>query len=848
MTAFLSHSSKDKGFVEAVAAEMGPLEYELDSETFDYTLNVRAIRRALARSNVAVFFLSAHSVASSFVAEEQRQTLEAIGKAAIKRVIVFTIDDTGFRSLPDWLRDHNVVQRVNNPKICARRIQALLLEADLEDEPEMLYLGRDADEAALRKVLRAPAAETPVALHMVGFHGIGRRTFLQQTLGKLFPRLYAAFPTITVSRYQGVDDIYRSIYRLVRFSSNHEQVVEFTQFSDSSFPRQVELITELIFQMAEQGEMLTVFDDGSGILTEAGEYYPHWSGIIQLITQIRRPVISFIQTRVQPFRYRLPNTVSFYQKLDALSLEAAKEIIAFSLKQKSVDFTGGQVEAIAKLSGGHPFNIRFAVGLAANYEVEPFLADPRSFIAWRDRRGEEFLAEISFDELECDIIAILLDYKYLATAAVIQLLSKPLGTVMEALRNLQDFCCVEFRDGMFHLASPIQEAARRDERFMRDADWHRNAAEIILQSVSEYESAQDVPLSLIETATLAAVRTNSAPEYIRLLVLPSHLLLVAREQYDQGRRVKCIELSRQAFEYRNRMTIDAQVETLRIWALSAARLGDQKEFAEAKSHLAALRNPASSRALAFVEGLKARIEGREDDAERFYKEAWELAPNNASINRELAKLYLRQKQYADAEAYARQAYNISPTNPFVLDIMVDMLQGKQVQGLGIDRAELQKMVDELQHHGNEPGFSFFSVREAQKLIGAKQFGRAVEIADDAIAKTPELPAPYFIKIEALLRLPGRVREAESALETVKAILNEKGLSEGEASSLAEAEVSLLLEKRDYARAKSKLDAGPRFSRRVQRRYLDQLARSIGFDPGPASRELRDWAKAHSKGA
>jgi hypothetical protein len=85
LKAFLSHSSKDKFFVRQVADALGKIATELDEYSFEYSLNVQAIRRALDRCNVFVLFLSENSVKSSFVAEEQRAALEARGKRKPRR-------------------------------------------------------------------------------------------------------------------------------------------------------------------------------------------------------------------------------------------------------------------------------------------------------------------------------------------------------------------------------------------------------------------------------------------------------------------------------------------------------------------------------------------------------------------------------------------------------------------------------------------------------------------------------------------------------------------------------------------------------------------------------------------
>jgi hypothetical protein len=62
MKAFLSHSSKDKYFVREVAKGLGNVQFEYDEYTFEYVLNAEAIRRALARSELFVLFLSENSI------------------------------------------------------------------------------------------------------------------------------------------------------------------------------------------------------------------------------------------------------------------------------------------------------------------------------------------------------------------------------------------------------------------------------------------------------------------------------------------------------------------------------------------------------------------------------------------------------------------------------------------------------------------------------------------------------------------------------------------------------------------------------------------------------------------
>src|SRR5437660_12439097 len=99
LRAFLSHSSKDKTFVREVARILGDLQSELDERSFEYKFNVAAIRDALARADIFACFLSENSIHSSFVDEEQHAALEARGRGLLKKVMIFALDNTSFKSL-----------------------------------------------------------------------------------------------------------------------------------------------------------------------------------------------------------------------------------------------------------------------------------------------------------------------------------------------------------------------------------------------------------------------------------------------------------------------------------------------------------------------------------------------------------------------------------------------------------------------------------------------------------------------------------------------------------------------------------------------------------------------------
>lgn len=844
MKAFLSHSSTDKDFVSKVVEKLGSTEIEYDEKTFEFTLNVQAIRAAMSRSDLFVLFLSQNSIESFYVKEEQRAALEGRGKGVIKHVMIFSLDNTAYSQLPEWMREINVVRRLSSPKACARRIQATLISLDAQSRRDAdLYLGRDEDERLLRKALSAPAATTPIAIHAVGHQGIGRTTFLRRTLGALYPRYYQAFVSASFGKYDGIEEFYRTLYDIHVSSPLSVTIAAFDAFANREYSEKIHLIVEMIIEMASDGEFLCIVDDG-GVYDDSGDYQDFLKSVIKELEHFTRPVLAFVQTRMMPLFRREAYPRSFHIYLRPLDQDSVVELLSFGLKELDIDFSNEQVKQIASHLDGHPYNVRFAIRYIEAYGIDSLLYDPSELIEWKRRRAEDFLDRLEFNQRQSDIMALLAEYRYLATDMIIDVLGDASDETAKDLRRLEEFCCIERRDGYFHISAPIKEAIRRDSRFERSDDWKQGIGRSICDSISEYEDDDFVSVPILESATLAAAKGAQAPAFLSRLILPSHLLRIARDFYDRGRRRECIEFCARAYEMRSRLPVEGQVEVLRLWGLSAIRLNDGDAYNRVLDELEKYAARSARRVFHFLRGFNYRQIGNWDEAEAEFLDAWRLAKNNQSINRELASVYCKLQRYNEAETHARAAYQVAPTNPFVLDIVAETLLGKAAVGLPVDRDEIAKILAELKVYGDAPGSSFFLIREAQKRAKDGNLRGALEAVDRGIERTPTLIAARFIRADVCLKM-GNVTAAEKELEVINRLLTEAGgFSEGNEAEAHEIQVRISLDKLQFRAAKDQIDRSAFLPASTASRLRQKLARAIAFEPQAADPELREWAKKY----
>lgn len=845
MKAFLSHSSKDKDFVRQVYEILGPIFAEYDEHTFDYTMNVQAIRNAVSRSDLFVAFLSQNSISSTFVKEEYRQALESIGRGGLSSVLIFSLDETSYKSLPEWLREFNVVTKLSAPQSCARRIQSRLMELDAsKHHSETIYLGRDADESSVRRALAVTPSQMPLAIHIAGHHGIGRRTFVEKTFKKILPRVFNSVVPVNFQRHEGAEELYRSLYALNEPSNLRQTLDDFATFSTLSNGEQISLIVDQIRDMSSNGELIMIVDDG-GVYTEEGNYQDVFAAILKELDTSKRPMIAFVQTRMMPTPKRADYARSFHHYLKPLDDESVREILSFLFQELEIDYDSSQTTKLVELLDGHPYNIRFAVEFVASYGLESLLSDPRDLVDWKRRRASDYLAQIGFNDVEGDILALLTEYRHVASDMILELLEGNDSESIEALRRLQDFCCIELREGYFYISPPIRDAVARDDRFQRDLTWKRSIGSEICKAISQYRDGDQVPVSIIDSATIAAAQGATAPAFISALILPSHLLRIGRDHYDRRRWSSAIQFCQRALESRNRLPADAQIEALRIVGSAAARIDSHALYDQALADLEEFKTSYARRVRFFLQGFYARLNNKLDTAEQMFKEAWNLARNSESINRELASIYCKQYRFVEAEPYARAAYENSPNSPYILDIMAETLLGKERQGLPVNFEELSVVLDRLKRYGDAPGSSFYLVRLAQQMLKAGDPVGALSAASRAAERTPDLLAPHFIRAEAHLadRKPG---EAGKDLARIKELLAVAGgASEGDQSRAVDLEVEILIDTGQLGQAKTLIDRASGLPVYVRNRLLGSIARAVLQSPAAADARLMGWAKAHA---
>lgn len=272
LKAFLSHSSKDKGFVNQVAQIVGGANAHLDSETFEFgLLNSQAIIKALEDSELFVLFVSAQSIDSKIVKFESQIAEDLLSKGLIDRMLFICLDAKAFSEADARWKAYNFVRREASAKSIARLIQSTLMGIRArKGVAEQPFVGRGDELEKAKDRLIDPEKKPPSAIYVSGNTGIGRRTFARKLYKDIFPAVNSIIPELAVDSYDSYDEIYRKIRAQVESESTVSELINnLALFSEKNEQEKTEDIVSLLAKLSSNREAV-IFRDHGGLLQERG--------------------------------------------------------------------------------------------------------------------------------------------------------------------------------------------------------------------------------------------------------------------------------------------------------------------------------------------------------------------------------------------------------------------------------------------------------------------------------------------------------------------------------------------------------------------------------------------------
>ena len=826
MKAFLSHSSKDKGYVEEVASLLRPGSYELDSETFDAGLvNSQAIVKALQRADLFCLFLSENSVSSAYVEFELLLGLEFMASGRIARFLAICLDEVAFSRASSNAKFFNIIRKNLTPESATRLIEGTLISVKQADESSFHpFVGRENELQELENQIVDYGRPAAKGIFISGNYGSGRRSLARNFYQSHYPRSGRVIPGIKIDAFSGIHELYRNILTTLRPTLTAKELRGRIQaFELASIDEKRRQTADLLNGLLPANEAAFLIDNG-GILTDSGALTEELDEVISKLSARPHPPAIIIAPRMTPMKLRRAQNDLAYVGVRALSYEATKRLLLRLTKDRDISLSNEALDSLIKLSDGHPFNIYRLVQEIGERGIDAFLASPSDFIDWKHRQSSEYLSKIEFGDIDIKLLALLRSVPELDFSAIVAALEMDAQPISDALSRLANLHVVDGSGDRFQVSPAVLVAVERDKRVRISRDAEQNAMRSIAKSLSVRLEEGTASVSLVDTAILASLDTNDEMSgFAAAFLLPSHYVWMAKRSYDQRGWDRSIRYAQEGLKGSNRLSLEGMVAACRCICLAAARTGNVSAFDEGITKLKSLNgNDWVGSNIAFLEGFNARLKGRLPTAEKLFRDSYDLSPGNISAARELAAICLARDNFDEAEKFAREAFSHAQRNPYVVDILLAVLVKKH--GRNAKRVtEINDMFDILSKVGEEGGKSFYTTRRAEfeHLWGNNK--EALRLIDVAIKKTPTLFEPQRIYAEILLKDGNKLR-ASSVLDGMREMVGARDLEDSRTNyrSYLVTYAHYLVEIGEWDQAKKIYDDGAIFTEHERKAAVKEI--------------------------
>lgn len=827
--AFLSHSSKDKNLVGPVFKNLTAAHAHFDEATFEKgETSASEIYKAISNTELFVLFLSKNSVNSQWVQTELVLAQQKIYSGKIKKILVFLLDSVDHSEVPEWLLAY-VYRKTSTPGIITTAIRSALFDiAMVENSTLSIFMGRDKEISVLKESLSSLSADSPQAIFLAGNDGIGRRTLAKRALQDVHPQLIKLPIEIVLRDADSDIEFYRALLNQGEHLTILQSVNKIEKFTSLNLAERTAFLVDLIEKISSQRQIIVLRGKDSLVREDGG--FAEWINLIlSNLTPSPWPKLAIIARRMIPATKRRNHTNVAFFPINSLDENSSKRLLSIWLKHYQADIDSALVDEISEYVTGHPRNIQIAAALAAEYGSARLKTQRPDFLEAIRQQARSLIEGINFNADQENILALFREYEYLSAEDIFV----AIGTVDETelsktLSYLTDHGILENEGPYIRMAPYLLDTLSRYNWSESTRKFIIDCRDRLLDRVNNISIDDYASISTIDAWVLSSLRQEKNMENIILTrcLLPSHLLRVSREFYDRKDFSRTIELAQKALHGSNKLSSEAQVESLRLICLSSVRLGQDNTLHLSLDKLTAHGNKSALRTAAFIRGFKARYDGNIDIAEREYRQAFELdGKKNFHILRELAQILKIKEEFQEAEEFSRAAQNIAGRNPFILDTLLEIIieRNKDNQKFLRDDKELKELFDVLKEAAHREQRSFYESRLAHYYSCLHDPSEAEKWALEAEKITPS-HVPVLLTLAKIQINSNNTFEADKTLNKVQKIIigAGKNADRRNVAEMDKLKILLLTQSGDFSSARTELQRARALPHKIQESLMKKI--------------------------
>lgn len=745
LRAFLSHSSAQKDFVDAVARELGRQFCVFDKYTFRTGDDLHeAIRRGLTDSTIFVLFASREAGQSPWVQFELDEAEKLAVQQHIDRSLVFLLDSSISPSdLPLWLRK-SLMSPADSPKAVAREIRDRL-DSIYRSSQQPTFVGRSREKSeAERLLLPSDGSQPPRVFGLWGLSGIGRRALCDR-IGRDLLQLTRLLP-IKVESGDSVQDLCTKLAARFEVVSTSVELSGFIERIKGLSDEEAASLLGHYLGLAVKGKELPLLLDSGGLLDNDGRYASAVALAIKQADAVADTYLALVSERRPDGVVLASGATVPHIRVNQLSPDEIKRLLVAIGRASGPDLTAGDASDLAEYLGGYPPAAHYAMQLAREYGVSVILADKVRLVDFRARTFVRYLSQDARLSPESQsILAMLATYNPLPLPVIGTVLGmQPDETARHIVALINAALVWPGENGLYWLAAPVVEAVARVLSEVRTD--HSRVFAALGHYLEEADPADRV-LSLSQSLYRAR-RFSGAPDKVEWEAgFASDIIDLARRSYHARDFERAIAFGKEAVSLRPD-DIDAREFLVRA-------LIQEERYEEAVRENARLKELGALRDFYFLAGFLERHRGRHAEAVEHYNESIRRGRRGVAVHRELAQCHIAKKQLPKAREHIDIAQSLERDNRYVVDLKAQIAVAAGDEVVARQQLEILQSVDSEAHYKHRLSAVEMAFGSATQALAA---------ATSAVGLSG--PRPPFQMLSQLAKCQMEVGDLEDASATL----------------------------------------------------------------------------------
>jgi tetratricopeptide (TPR) repeat protein len=757
--AFLSHSSEDKEFVNAVALELGR-QYCIYDERVFYTGNdfKESIEHGLDSSAVFVLFASENSLLSDWVNFEIGESwYKKLERGLQKHLVYIITDSVEIEDIPIWLRRAKI-QRGNIAKIIAREIRGHI--DILIGERQNPFVGRNKDVQNMEESLTPADLEPPHIFFVTGLPGIGRRSLIERTI-KSSLDLKPLKKPLRLGEGFSIQDICTIVADLIepystdlRFQQIMREIQSLSE-EDALNRTLVNLRT-----MTNSGE-LPIFLDEGGLFDSDGNISDPIKSIMKSISPNDEAYIAIVSARRPPFT--IDSSIPII-RVDPLDIEDQKLLIRTLDKKyisqgyrRKTKLTSIEVSDLASYTAGYPPSAYAAMAQVEEYGIDLVLANKATFVELRIDHFIKHFSTQNISEDEQNILCLLANYSPLPLITISLTLSRDIRDIGDCMTHLIDLSFIVVEGKTYRVSDPVVDAAIKTFGSPKLEIITSLANSII--KIIDSSDFEEYRLDLHRILYRAAWYLKDPIIKDRVFHLFNDLIKIIKSLYDKDRNyLEVIAVTEVAL---NQCKSKLDYET--IITYRAKSFINEEKWKEAEQEIEDLKQYAPTRNTYYLKGLMYRKKGETSEAISAYLESRRCGRTDESINRELGSCYFYIGEYNKANECLKEVLNRQKDKKRVNFYSLD-LQAQIAIALK-DKALAEQSIEQLKDTEIDKSSYYYRKSKFEFALGDKRL--AEEYAEKAKSSNKDNPRFQTLANLAFCKIiNGKNDEAERVIDEI----------------------------------------------------------------------------------